>query len=256
MKPIGLTFSLVLWSFLSFGQNYERKATCGTDTIDVDHYVRYERVRYKGFACTKTTKLGIRFDIAFNTFDYNKRTQRWLGNHNAAQLGIAIAHGNFNIGARAKLASTSPDTVLLYNGQLLGKNDRVNPAKVEYDISYSHHIKYNVCVEPYLALTAHSFHVFRDTVHEYPVRRVKGLTAGVTLTKYFGIKKSKNYEYFALFARYGYGFTDFKKIHSSLGFGYHDISFGIAYKAFGKTRFFRKVNGEVPKKKMKWVKGG
>ena len=73
---------------------------------------------------------------------------------------------------------------------------------------------------------------------KYDIDKTTGLTIGTTLSKYFRLKY---FRFFSVFARYGYGLSDFKKTHSSLGAGYSDLSLGIAYKGFMRQWFYKRI---------------
>ncbi len=234
--------AMVFCSVLTFGQNLERYAYCGTDTLDVsDVTFRNRRTpTYKGFECMRATAMGFRADLGFNTFSYNQKTKKWLGNHNGSLWGIALVYKNFNVGIRFVLASVNPDTTLVLDGELLTQKARLNPIRTEYSIGYSLNFKHNFSIEPYLALTKSSFFVTNeDTLQKhYQIPDIRGLTIGVAANKYFRIK---GYQFIALFAKYGYGFTDYAKVNSALGRGYSDISFGIAYKGFGNCPYHKRL---------------
>lgn len=237
-----LPLIFVLLSTHAFGQNYERNSICGNDTIEVD-YISIKtgaRVQYKAFECTKVSKLGIRIDIAFNHYRYNAKTENWLGNHNGPLLGLTIAYGNFNFGVKFKPATVRPKQNLDFNGEQLTNNAKLNPNKIDYDFSYSVDFKHNISLEPYIAFTANSFPVVNEEElgKTYHINKTKGFTAGVALNKYFRLK---DFQFFSVFAKYGYGLTDFKKVNSSLGFGYSDIAIGIAYKGFFKQLFLKRI---------------
>lgn len=53
--------------------------------------------------------------------------------------------------------------------------------------------------------------------------------------------KIKNYKYFSVFGTIGYGFIDYRKVHSDLDNGYFEWNLGIAYKGF----FMEGINKRV-----------
>ncbi|HRP89446.1 MAG TPA: hypothetical protein PKX92_05360 [Edaphocola sp.] len=242
MKFSYLLTALIFFSSTLFGQNYERKNVCGTDTITVEHWSLKtgDKIQYKAFECTKVSKLGIRIDLGFNHYIYNSKTRNWLGNHNGVLFGLTIAYGDFNFGVKFKPATVNPKQVLDFDGQRLTEDAKLNPIKVDYDFSYSVNLKHNFAIEPYIALTAKSFIVINENEigKSYDINKTKGLTIGTTLNKYF---KLKDFQFLALFVKYGYGLSDFKKINENLGIGYSDIVIGVAYKGFIKQQFLKRL---------------
>lgn len=242
MKKSLLIFFLFILAYTCYGQLYDREKHCGTDTIKVDTYNRMtgESIKYKAFECTQVSNFGIRLDIGFNTYSYNNNTRQWLGNHNGALFGLTVAYKNFNFGVKFKPATINPKSELVFSGETLPKNAKLNPIKFDYDVSYSLDLKYNFAIEPYVALTINSFYVINeeDLNKNFNISKSTGLTTGLALNKYF---KLKEFKFLAVFVKYGYGFTDFKKTNSQLGMGYSDFSVGLAYKAFYKRKFLNPI---------------
>lgn len=241
MKKYLFIFALLIYSNQIFGQVYERNRICGSDTIKVD-FISLKtgnRTQYNAFECEEVSKFGIRVDFGFNHYKYNENTRNWLGNHNGPLWGLTLAYGNFNFGAKFKPATVTPQQNLEFNGQQLTSKANLNPIKIEYDFSYSFNFKHNISIEPYIALTRSSFLVINEQVlgEDYTIKKVQGLTVGTSINKYFHLK---DYQFFAVFAKYGYGFTNFKLVNSNLGYGYSDLSIGIAYKGFFKQRFLKR----------------
>jgi hypothetical protein len=232
----------VLFSTQVFAQNYERNSICGHDTIEVSYTSRKTgaSVQYKAFECTKVSKLGIRVELGFNHYRYNTKTENWLGNHNGPLLGLTIAYGDFNVGVKFKPATIRPKQNLDFNGEQLTSDAKLNPNKIDYDLSYSLNFRHNISLEPYIALTANSFVVIneKELGKSYHINKTKGLTAGVTLNKYLHLR---DFQFLSVFARYGYGLTNFKTVNPNLGAGYSDIAIGIAYKGFIKQKLLRRI---------------
>lgn len=155
-------------------------------------------------------------------------------------MGLSIAYGNFNVGAKFKPATVNPKQDLDFNGETLTSQAKLNPIKIDYDFSYTVNFKYNFSFEPYVALTANSFIVINEQEigKNYKINKINGLTLGATINKYFSIK---DYQFFAVYAKYGYGLTDFRKVNPSLGVGYSDFTIGIAYKGFIKQYFYKRI---------------
>jgi hypothetical protein len=197
-------------------------------------------VQYNAFECTRVSKLGIRFDIGLNHYKYSPKTTDWLGDHYGPLFGFTIAYGDFNIGVKFKPATIQPKKDLDFDGETLTGQAKLNPIKVDYDLSYSITFRHNISIEPYIALTTNSFIVINedDLGKDYRINRANGITFGTTLNKYFHIR---NFQFLSVFAKYGYGLTDFEKIHPNLGIGYSDITIGIAYKGFIKQRLLKPI---------------
>ncbi|HEX4875188.1 MAG TPA: hypothetical protein VFV31_00855 [Chitinophagaceae bacterium] len=242
MKFCFLLTAIIFFSSNLCGQNYERRSICGTDTIAVDYrsLKTGDRIQYKAFECTKVSKLGIRFDLGFNLYIYNSKTKNWLGNHNGPLFGLTIAYGDFNFGAKFKPATVSPGQDLSFNGEMLTKDAKLNPIKIDYDFSYSINLKNNFSIEPYIALTINNFIVINEDElgKNYDINKTKGLTFGTTLNKYF---KLRDFQFLAVFAKYGYGLSNFKKTNENLDIGYSDIVIGVAYKGFLKQRLLKRL---------------
>lgn len=195
--------------------------------------------------CTQVSKWGIRAEIGRSSYLYTPKTDYWLGRHNGGSFAIYLVHGNINLGVRCVLTSTNPKTDLLVDGKLLTTEARVNPIKVEYSAGYSLNLKYNFCLEPYVAITSNKFYVVNEDSlgKHYQIPQVAGFTAGIGLNKYFRLKE---FQFMSVFVRYGHGFSNFKKVNNDLGTGYSEWSFGVAYKGFAKkcyTKLLQNTDG-------------
>jgi hypothetical protein len=232
---------LMTCSLWVIGQDYQRGMVCDPDTLNYGNsYSKLGPVEhYKVFRCVKVTKLGVRVDVGFNHYTYSSKTREWLGNHNGPLLGISIAYTNFSVGIKFKPATVTPQTELAFNGVLLTGEAKLNPNKIDYELAYSINLKQNISIEPFMGISANRFVVIneKDLKKHYEIESAKGLVAGVTLNKYFRLK---NFQFFSVFARYGYGFVNFKSLNDQLSNGYSDLSLGIAYKAFGEKQFLKK----------------
>ncbi|MBO9592832.1 MAG: hypothetical protein J7599_07970 [Niabella sp.] len=240
MKRFLLIAAFIATAARAGAQNYERNPVCGTDTVIVHSNPKLSGSSYEAFECTKVSKLGVRVELGFNHYRYNPKTRNWLGNHNGPLLGLAIAYGDFSLGVKFKPATVTPRQELVFNGVALTKDATLNPNKIDVDLSYSINFKYNISLEPFIALTSNSFLVINEEElgRQYQIDKTRGLTLGTTLNKYFRLK---NFQFFSVFARYGYGFSDFKKTHNSLGAGYGDIVLGVAYKGFIKQTYWKRL---------------
>jgi hypothetical protein len=240
LKNFTLMVTLILHACIAHGQQYNRDAVCGSDTEQV-RYVSLrsiEPVNYQAFRCRQVSRWGIRPEIGRSSYVYTPQTARWLGKHNGASFALYVAYGDFNLGARFILATVTPQTELMLDGKPLTGEAKLNPNKGEYSAGYSLNLKYNFCLEPYIAITKNEFRVINeDSLQQhYQIPRVSGFTAGIGLNKYFRLT---DFQFLTLFVRYGHGFTDFGKVHSSLGVGYSEWCFGLAYKGFAQ-KFFMK----------------
>ena len=167
--------------------------------------------------------------------------KKWLGNHKAVLFGFSFVHRRINLGAKFKFATTTPKSLLVFNGDTLTYEAKLNPPKIDFYAGYSLDLKYNFSIEPYFGITRNIFYVIneKELNKSFNIPGVNGVNTGVTLNKYF---KLKEFQFLSLFLTYGYGFTNFKKVNSSLGVGYSEWTLGLSYKVFAKKRFHEKVN--------------
>jgi opacity protein-like surface antigen len=225
------------------GQLYNKDKVCGTDTIYIDYrdLKTGEQINYKAFECTQVAKTGIRVDLGYISYSYNPRTKNWLGNHSGVLVGLTLVHRKFSIGAKFKLATTTPKSQLAFNGDTLTYEAKLNPPKIDFYAGYSFDLKYNFSIEPYVGVTRNLFYVIneKDLNKSFDIPKVHGLITGVTLNKYF---KLKEFQFLSIFITYGYGFSNFKKVHSSLGVGYSEWTLGLSYKAFAKKSFHERIH--------------
>lgn len=223
-------------------QIHRYTTTCKPDTVNIDHWniKTGDREVYRAVSCSESYFIGVRVEAGSSRFSYTQRTKNWTGNHNAAVVGLAIVYGHFTVGAKFKLASVRPKYSLNFDGVIIGNEAVVNPTKWDLDVGYSFDLKYNFSLESYLALTSNNFILLNkeDSELTHSIGKTNAWTVGCTINKYFRIK---NFEYFGLFVRYGYGFSDFRKIHTGLGKGFSEISLGVMYKGFLNHVFYKKI---------------
>lgn len=247
---LGITYVVILLMKSSFAhsQEYNRAVICGSDTEHVNYIgLKYgELVDYYAFRCKQVSPWGIRLEIGRSSFIYTPETARWLGRHNGGSFAVYVAYGNLNIGARTVLTSAISKTDLVLDGKLLESNAKLNPIKIEYSAGYSVNLKYNFCAEPFLAVTKNAFYVLKeDSIGKhYQIPQVYGFTTGIGLNKYFRVRE---FEFLALFVRYSHSFSNFKKVEKSLGIGYSEWNFGIAYKVFAKKTIMKPINANSGK---------
>jgi hypothetical protein len=137
---------------------------CGTDTIHIDqiHIKMGGRIKYDAFQCTQVSKLGVRFNLGFSSFSYYGRTEKWIGNHNAGMIGFSLAYGKFNLGVNFKLTTVTPQSELVFNGDTLTQDAKLNPIKDDFYVSYSIDLKNNFSIEPHLGLTKNLFFIINE----------------------------------------------------------------------------------------------
>lgn len=233
---------LLMKGSFAHSQEYNRALICGSDTVHVNYIgLKYgEQVDYYAFRCKQVSPWGIRPEIGRSSYIYTPETARWLGKHNGGSFAIYIAYSNFNLGARFVLTTTIPQTELILDGKSLTSEAMINPIKTEYSAGYSLNLKYNLCVEPYIAITKNSFRVINEDSlgKHYQIPQVSGFTAGIGLNKYIRLKE---FEFLSLFLRYSHSFSDFRKVEKSLGVGYSEWCIGLAYKVFAQKTIMKPI---------------
>jgi hypothetical protein len=242
MKKLQLLITSFLLLNFCNAQVYNRAASCGTDTIHVNYRNRmtWDSVNYKGFECTQVGKLGIRFDLGQVLNSYSRATRNWLGNHGSIIIAVALMHDKYNIGLKLKGATTNPKALLAFNGDTVIREAKLNPIRLDFYGGYSFDFRYNISLEPYVGVTRNMFYVINEEEinKTYRISKLTGLNTGITLNKYFRLKQ---FQFLSIFLTYGYGFSNFKKINDSLGYGYSEWNFGLAYKVFTKKHFHKKI---------------
>lgn len=244
MKKLRLLPVAFLILNVCYSQVYNRNPACGTDTIHVSYRNRmtWDSVNYFAFNCTRVGKAGIRFDFGPVRSTYDGATENWLGNHAGAILGAAFVHDKFNIGIKMKVETNlKPGSELVFNGDTVPYEAKLNPIRLDFYAGYSLNLKFNFTIEPYIGITRNLFYVINEEElnKDFNIPRFTGLNAGITLNKYFRLKE---FQFLSIFLTYGYGFSNFKKINSSLGSDYTEWNFGLAYKVFAKKRYHEKIN--------------
>lgn len=245
MKHLFILF-LAIYSYTTSAQQYSREARCGSDTITTDHrshkiYFVDSASRFRAVECTSVSKLGIRLDVGMAGYNYNNKTSQWLGNHRGALIGISIAHNNFNIGVRCKPWTVNPDKELVFDGDTLPLNAKVNPVKFDYFVSYSINFRNNISLEPYAGVSQNVFYVINEDIlkRSFAIPDSYGMITGVTINKYLPIRE---FQFLTVFLTGGYSAIDFSQTHNFLGRGYLEWAVGIGYKSFGQRSFLRRVD--------------
>lgn len=243
LRPLQLLLVSCLLATTGRAQSYDKEKHCGTDTIHVNRRdLKYEtQLNYFAFQCTQAGKLGIRFDLGYASHTYKGNTKNWLGRHPGGVLGIALVHDKISVGVRFKVATTHPRSLLSFDGQTVEHENELNPAKIDFYGGYSFNLPYNFSVEPYAGITKHLFYVIDEDQFnkKFSIPSLWGFHSGLTINKYFRLK---DFQFLSLFASFGYGFADFRKVHPSLGSGYTEWSLGLAYKVMVKRKFLERIN--------------
>jgi len=234
ITTLGLTFSC-------YGQLYNKDKICKSDTVYVEHISikTFEPITFKAVECTQVSKIGFRFDLGIAKYYYNDRTKDWLGNHYGSSVGLFISFQQLNIGFRFKPWTVNPKSVLVFNSDTLPLKAKLNPIKFDYFIGYSIDFR-NISVEPYFGLTRNVFEVINqdELGKEFDIKSVNGIIGGFSFNKYFRIKE---YQFISAFLNVGYATANFSKTNNNLANGYWECAVGIAYKGFGKRRFYERL---------------
>jgi len=227
-----------------FGQKIDNETFCSPDTVLIEYREHIKSTidsfpPYKVVWCEKYSKIGIRLEIGVSGFLYNRNTKDWIGNHIAPNFNFIFVYDKFNFGFRFKPFTVSPNKELLFENKILKKEAKVNPIKLDFYVGYSFDLKY-LSIEPYLGVSRNSFFVInQDELDEiFSIQKVTGFINGITVNKYFNIKK---YHYISVFLNLGYSIVNYKKIHNELGTNYFESSLGVAYKGFFTRKFVQKI---------------
>lgn len=242
--------SVIFINSKSFGQRWKPEVICSSDTLTVEPYHSLihipERINstnqepYKIVQCRTRSKFGFRMDIAISNYYYGDKTTSWIGQHGGPNFNFILVANKLNFGFRFKPWTIDPKKDMEFNGQTLPTTAKLNNIKLDYYVGYSFDFTKLISVEPYLGYNRTYFLVINedDLNQEFPLNKTGGLIVGTTLNKYF---KLKDYGYISVFGTVGYGFVDYKKVHSDLDNGYFEWNFGVALKAFGTKRFNKRV---------------
>lgn len=251
MKLLFLIITLtILTNITSFGQKWNPEIICSSDTLTVEPYVsmKYnpEKVdsinqeSYKIVQCQTRSNVGFRMDIAVSNYYYGDKTTSWIGQHGGPNFNFIFVMNKINLGFRFKPWTINPKKEMDFNGQTLPITAKFNNIRLDYYVGYSVDFEKLISVEPYLGYNRTSFLVINeDEINQkFSINKTGGLIAGATLNKYF---KLKDYGYISVFGTVGYGFVDYKKVHSDLDNGYFEWNFGVSVKGFGTKRFNKRV---------------
>ncbi len=241
MKVYLIYFLLTLISFLGMSQKLEYPEPEMGDTIIVrGYYNKYDLTSYKAIKIEQRSKMAFRFEGGYTFYSYDNKTAAWLGSAGSANLNFIGSYDNISLGLKFKLATITPQKELIFNNVVLTNLADLNPVKIDYFISYSLDYDPLISIEPYIGFTQSVFEVINEEElnQKYSIQNSFGPIAGITLNKYFLVRK---YSYIAIFGTMGYGFVDFKRTHPDLGYGYLEYTIGIAYKRFGNKIVYKKI---------------
>lgn len=191
--------------------------------------------------CKMRSKFGVRLEIGISKYYYDQKTSNWIGNHFGPTFNLYFSYDKFNIGARFKPFTVNPNEELNFNNQILNKNAKLNPNKIDYVIGYSFNHQTNFTIEPTIGYSLAKFVVInqKEINQSFSFPNIGGLIIGITINKYFRIKEI---EYIAFFISTNYCFIDYSIIHPNLGKNYFELNFGLALKGFFEKRFIKKLS--------------
>ncbi len=234
----------------SFGQRWNPETICSSDTLTIQPYDYHKYIPekinstdqglYKIMQCRTRSKFGYRIDVAVSNYYYGDKTTNWIGQHGGPNFNFILVANKLNFGFRFKPWTIDPKKDVEFNGQTLPTTAKLNNIKLEYYVGYSFDFNKLISAEPYIGYNRTHFLVINEDElnQEFPLNKTGGLIVGTTLNKYF---KLKDYAYISVFGTIGYGFVDYKKVHSDLDNGYFEWNLGIALKAFGTKRLSKRV---------------
>lgn len=242
VKQLTLLLLSCLLATAGHAQRYDKTEYCGTDTIRVRGLDRRfaRAVDYLAIQCTRVGEWGVRVEWGYASPIYNGTTQQWLGSHASMPLGLAFSYGNFNLGVRAKPSLMQPRSDIVIDGQVLDKEMRVNPAKIDIYAGYTFNLGANFSFEPYAGITRHSCEVYDEEKFNkhFSLSPFTGLHAGATINKYFRLR---DVQHLGVFAGYSYGWAKFEKWQPTLEGNYSEWMVGVVFKAVEKRRYYRRV---------------
>jgi len=196
--------------------------------------------RVKTVKCTKRSNLGTRIEVGVSKYNYNNKTEQWLGNHLGPNFNLIFTINKFNLGIRFKPATVNTKTNLVFTNDTLPIYSKLNPIKLDYYLGYSFDFTHNISIEPYIGYSHTRFTIINENElkNKLSIPDVNGFISGVTGNKYF---KLKGHNYVAIFASLGYAFVNYNNVNENLDRGYFELTIGIAYKGFLERQFLREV---------------
>jgi hypothetical protein len=179
-------------------------------------------------------------DFAVSSYYYGDKTTSWIGQHGGPNFNFILVVDKLNFGFRFKPWTIDPKKEMDFSGLTLPTSAKLNNIRLDYYAGYSLDFEKLISLEPYIGYNRTSFLVINEDKlnQEFSFNKTGGLIIGTTLNKYF---KLKDYGYISIFGTVGYGFVDYKKVHSDLDNGYFEWNLGVAAKSFKIKRFNKRV---------------
>lgn len=233
LKAILIVIFLFPFSRYTNAQNWD------TDIICTDTLITYGNVGVQ--ECQRKTAFSYRVDVGRSQFEYESETTHWIGNHGGVYFGLYGAINQFVFGARFKGTTLTPKNELSFGEEIMTEEVKLNHFKSELYFGYSLDLKYNFSIEPNFGISSMSFNVINEDEinQEFDISNNYGVFAGVTLNKYFRIKKNT---FFTIFFSGTYGHNDYSRVHPELNGGYLDWTVGIAIKQSFQRKFEKTIN--------------
>lgn len=235
----------------SFGQKFNNEVVCSTDTFIIEPHQSMKTVMnedtiikiepYRAVKCTTRSDFGLRVGIGLASYYHNEEMKEWIGNYIGPDLSFTLTIDKVNIGIRFKPTTQKPLTNLEFDGQTLPNEADLNLIKIDYYVGYSLDFENNFSLEPYIGYNRSTFLVINEDElnQEFTFDKTGGAIIGATINKYF---ETKTDEYISVFGTVGYGFINYKNVHSNLDNGYLECTIGLAYKGFFGRMYNRKIN--------------
>jgi hypothetical protein len=190
--------------------------------------------------CVKSSPLGLKLEAGYSRYYYNRKTADWLGQHGGPNFGLTFIIENTKVGFKFRPWTLYPKKSLDINGNVLPITTKLNPIKTDYLLSYNFNLKGNFTFEPTLGYTRSSFVILNEdkTGYSFSIPKTGGLLAGISARKYLTIKYN---EFLSIFGNVEYAFVDYSKVSSDLGFGYFDLTLGIAFNGYFKKLVLKRI---------------
>ncbi len=180
---------------------------------------------------------GLQFGFGISKFIYQAGTENWIGNHTSPDIKFILYHNNLSFGLNFKPWTVNPKNNLFVGGDTLSSFADLNPIKLELNIGYNYNVTNTTSIESYIGYLNSSFHVINQDVlqKKYNISSQHGITLGANINKYIEFLP---YQYIVFYLNTNYNFSDYTKIHPSLGSSFYAIELGVAFKGwFKKTSF-------------------
>ena len=181
------------------------------------------------------TSWGLEVGFGISKFTYDIGTKGWLGNHTSPDIKFTLFCENISFGFNFKPWTVNPAKELIAGGDTLSTFADLNPIKIELNIGYNYNLTNTISLQPYIGYLNSSFHVINEDVlkKKFSIASQPGITIGSNINKYLEFKP---YQYTVIYLNLNYDFSDYTKIHSSLGKKFYAMEMGVAFKGwFTKT---------------------